>query len=99
MTANEPKKKKRRVQTQVSEDIGRRLDRLAEVYRTTVVPDSAITTIKASTAMRAVIHIGLDAEEKRLGLPPLEPVLEAPAPPKPTSSKRKARRRPRAGRT
>jgi hypothetical protein len=86
MTANEPKKKKRRIQTQVSENIGARLDRLAEVYRTTLVPGAAITTIEASTALRAVIHVGLDAEEKRLGLPPLPEPPTAPAPAMPTSA-------------
>ena len=95
MTANEPKKKKRRVQTQVSENIGARLDRLAEVYRTTNVPGSTIASIDASVALRAVIHVGLDAEEKRLGLPPLEPVPQAPAP---VRSERKARPRSRVRR-
>ena len=93
MTSNEPKKKKRRVQTQVSEDIGARLDRLAEVIGTKHVPGAKID---ASIALRAALHVGIAAEEKRLGLPPLDPLSETPAP---ARSKRKARPRSRVRRS
>jgi len=80
MTATEPKKSKRRIQTRVAEHVGVRLDRLAEAYRTKQVPGARIGV---DVALRAVIHIGLDAEEKRLGLPPLpeeaEPIIAAGA--------------------
>jgi hypothetical protein len=75
MTANVAMPKKRRIEAHVTEHIGARLDRLAKEYRTTQVPGAAIT---ASVAMRAVIHVGLAAEEKRLGLQPLP---ETPTPP------------------
>ncbi len=78
MTSGKLQKKKRRIQTQVSDHVGSRMDRLAEVYRTTLIPGASIATIKASVALRAVIHVGLDAEEKRLGLPPLSEEKASP---------------------
>jgi hypothetical protein len=106
MTANEAKPRKRRIETHVTEHTGTRLDRLAKAYRTTQVPGA---NIEATIALRAVIHVGLDVEEKRLGLPPLPEPPEPPtAPaqptpaaqpkqPKPTSGVRKKPQRARAG--
>jgi hypothetical protein len=96
MAAKRTMAKKRRIEAHVDEDIGARIDRLAEVYRTKQVPGA---NIKASVALRAVVIVGIEAEEKRLGLPPLsEPASSdsEPAPLRRTSSKRTTRPRLRA---
>jgi hypothetical protein len=97
MTTKDPKKEKRRIEARVSQHLGARLDRLAEAYRANVAGSS----FKASDALHVVLHIGIQAEETRLGLPPL-PVSEEPAtrqskPAKRMKRKRTTRPRSRAG--
>jgi hypothetical protein len=87
MTANEGKPRKRKIETRVTDQIGERIDRLAKEYRTKQVPGANIT---ASDAVRAVVHVGLAAEEKRLGLKPLP---EEPTPPEQAETRRPGRRK------
>jgi hypothetical protein len=61
-------RRRRRIEVRVSDYIGARLDRLAEVYQTKQVPGA---NLKATHALHAVLHVGLAAEEARLGLAPL----------------------------
>jgi predicted transcriptional regulator len=61
--------RRRRIEVRVSDAVGARLDRLAEVYRTKHAPGA---NLKARDALRAVLHVGLAAEEARLGLAPLK---------------------------
>jgi hypothetical protein len=97
MTARASTINTRRVQTKVSPHTRARLDRVAEAYRREQVPGGPIGI---GVVLRATVHVGLDAEEKRLGLPPLpEPSAPSgPAPARPGSAARADGGRARRGR-
>jgi len=86
------KEPKRRIVVSVSQHLGSRLDRLAKEYATRQLPGASLGP---SDALRAALHVGIEAEEKRLGLPPLEAASNQPTPQGVRTRKRRARSRAR----
>lgn len=92
MATSKAKKKTRRIQVRVTRHVGARLDRLASAYERL---QGVGTKIWTHDALRASIYVGVEAEEKRLGLPPLP---EEPAPAEPIAAARPGRRKGRKAR-